>query len=201
MLPGTDEKPTFPTNLLADFAGGGLMCVLGILLALIERGKSGRGQVVNVDMVCYHVQEDHGMLIHGLQVSGTRYLSSHPLLLALLRQPIYSKPRGQNTLDGGAPFYSIYTCKDSGLMSLGCLEPQFFQAFIDGFLKALPNGFALADGWQPTIRNQHDRDEWPRLREFIELGFKTNTRQYWTDVFHGRFSFAPILNGTHARIM
>ena len=201
MLPGTDEKPAFPTNLLADFAGGGLMCVLGILLALIERGKSGRGQVVNVDMVCYHVQEDHGMLIHGLQVSGTRYLSSHPLLLALLRQPIYSKPRGQNTLDGGAPFYSIYTCKDSGLMSLGCLEPQFFQAFIDGFLKALPNGFALADGWQPTIRNQHDRGEWPRLREFIELGFKTNTRQYWTDAFHGRFSFAPILNGTHARTM
>lgn len=68
MLPGTDEKPTFPTNLLADFAGGGLMCVLGILLALIERGKSGRGQVVNVDMVCYHVQKDHG--VFDTQVTG-----------------------------------------------------------------------------------------------------------------------------------
>lgn len=50
MLPGLG-KPTFPLNLLADFAGGGLMCVLGILLALIERGKSGFGQVVNIDMV------------------------------------------------------------------------------------------------------------------------------------------------------
>lgn len=50
MLPG-HGKPNFPLNLLADFAGGGLVCALGILLALIERGKSGRGQVVNADMV------------------------------------------------------------------------------------------------------------------------------------------------------
>ncbi|KAG6819727.1 hypothetical protein H0H93_009250 [Arthromyces matolae] len=49
MLPGID-KPSFPLNLLADFAGGGMACVLGILLALIERGKSGRGQVVDTDM-------------------------------------------------------------------------------------------------------------------------------------------------------
>jgi alpha-methylacyl-CoA racemase len=51
MLPGTMDKPTFPLNLIADFAGGGLLCANGILLAMIERGRSGRGQVVNVDMV------------------------------------------------------------------------------------------------------------------------------------------------------
>jgi alpha-methylacyl-CoA racemase len=50
MLPGK-EKPYFPLNLVADFAGGAMMCVIGILLALIERGKTGRGQVVDVDMV------------------------------------------------------------------------------------------------------------------------------------------------------
>jgi alpha-methylacyl-CoA racemase len=50
MLPG-HEKPNFPLNLLADFAGGGLMCTLGILLALVERGKTGRGRIVDVDMV------------------------------------------------------------------------------------------------------------------------------------------------------
>lgn len=173
------------------------MCVLGILFALIERGKSGRGQVVDVDMVSITFKRTTEWLIHALQVSGTRYLSSFPLLL---RHSLYSKPRGQNTLDGGAPFYSIYTCKDNGFMSLGCLEPQFFQAFINGFLKALPYGFALSDGWQPTIRSQHDRDEWSRLREFIELGFRTNSRQYWTEVFHGRFSFACIQSWTHARL-
>jgi alpha-methylacyl-CoA racemase len=51
MLPGSEDKPTFPLNLIADFAGGGLTCVTGILLALIERGKSGKGQVVETDMV------------------------------------------------------------------------------------------------------------------------------------------------------
>ena len=52
MIPGSPEKPTFPLNILADFAGGGMMCVLGVLLALFERAtKSGRGQVVDIDMV------------------------------------------------------------------------------------------------------------------------------------------------------
>jgi len=52
MLPGLPEKPAFPLNILADFAGGGMMCVLGILLALFERAtKDGKGQVVDVDMV------------------------------------------------------------------------------------------------------------------------------------------------------
>ena len=46
-----NEKPTPPINLLADFAGGGMTCVLGILLALFERTKSGKGQVVDVSMV------------------------------------------------------------------------------------------------------------------------------------------------------
>lgn len=50
MLPGK-EKPSFPLNLVADFAGGALMCVIGILLALVDRGRMGRGQVVDVDMV------------------------------------------------------------------------------------------------------------------------------------------------------
>jgi hypothetical protein len=52
MLPGSSEKPTFPLNLLADFGGGGLACANGILLALIERERSGRGQIINTDMVC-----------------------------------------------------------------------------------------------------------------------------------------------------
>ena len=51
MFPG-EGKPEFPLNLLADFAGGGLMCAMGILMALIERTRSGLGQVVDADMVC-----------------------------------------------------------------------------------------------------------------------------------------------------
>ncbi|KAF8623617.1 hypothetical protein AX17_007320 [Amanita inopinata Kibby_2008] len=183
MLPGTDEKPAFPVNILADFAGGGVMCALGILLALIERGNSGRGQVVNIDMV-----------------SGTRYISSFMLLHKLLpNSPLFQYSRGLNVLDGGAPYYSIYGCKDGGLMTVGCLEPQFFEVFINGFLEALPKGFVLSDGWCPTRQSQHNRDEWPKLREFLDNGFRTNTRQYWTDVFHGTDAcVVPVLSPKEA---
>ena len=51
MIPGSNGKPSFPLNLLADFAGGGLTCALGILLALVQRGKDGHGQIVDTNMV------------------------------------------------------------------------------------------------------------------------------------------------------
>lgn len=74
-------------------------------------------------------------------------------------------------------------------MSVGCLEPAFFKAFIETFLQALPKHFALSDGWKPTVDTQTHRDEWPRLRTFLETGFMTNTRDYWADMFHGKWFF------------
>lgn len=93
-----------------------------------------------------------------------------------------SGPRGTNLLDGGAPFYGVYECKDGGWMSVGCLEPQFFEVFIDLFLKSLPKDFLAQREWKPTLSN---RDDWPKLLEFLEQGFLTNTRDYWTKVYHG----------------
>ncbi|KAF9236717.1 CoA-transferase family III domain-containing protein [Melanogaster broomeanus] len=180
MLPGTKEKPSFPLNLLADFAGGGLLCATGILLALIERGKSGRGQVVNIDMV-----------------SGTRYISSFPLLNAHT-SGYFSEPRGSNLLDGGAPFYGVYTCSDGKWMSLGCLEPQFFATFIDRFNAALRiNG--MKTEWTPTRAKQFTKDDWPSLRKYIEDGFKTMPRDYWADVFLDSDACAvPVLSPAEA---
>ncbi|KAJ6531719.1 CoA-transferase family III domain-containing protein [Mycena capillaripes] len=182
MLPGTVEKPSFPINLLADFAGGGLTCAMGILLALIERGKSGRGQVVDTDMV-----------------SGTRYLSSFPLLGQLLpSSSMYGGTRGSRLLDGGAPFYNVYTCQDGQWMSVGCLEPAFFKAFIEGFVKAVPPGFSL-DGWTPTPDMQFNQDEWPKLHEYLTRGFATRERDYWAEIFHGTDACAvPVLTTEEA---
>ncbi|KAG6831803.1 hypothetical protein H0H92_007480 [Tricholoma furcatifolium] len=181
MLPGL-EKPNFPLNLLADFAGGGMTCALGILLALIERGKSGRGQVVNTDMV-----------------SGARYIAAYPLIHSLIPQSrVFGNGRGKNLLDGGAPFYDVYVCQDGLYMSVGCLEPQFFKVFIDGFLKALPKGFSL-DGWRPNTATQGNQGEWGMLREFLTAGFKTNTRDYWAAIFHGTDACAlPVLSPEEA---
>ncbi|KAG6857222.1 hypothetical protein H0H87_007641 [Tephrocybe sp. NHM501043] len=80
-------------------------------------------------------------------------------------------------------------------MSVGCLEPQFFKAFINGFLKALPEGFSL-DGWRPSPQTQGNFDEWDKLRDFLTRGFRTNLRDYWAAVFHGTWysTFVLILS-------
>ncbi|KDR76301.1 hypothetical protein GALMADRAFT_156391 [Galerina marginata CBS 339.88] len=182
MLPGTSSKPTFPINLLADFAGGGLTCAVGILLAVIERGITGLGQIVNADMV-----------------SGTRYLSSFPLIQNYLGSGLFSGPRGTNLLDGGAPFYNVYTCKDGGWMSVGCLEPQFFKVFIETFVKNVPESFNPFDGWKPEPSTQFQKDEWPALEEYLAKGFLTRPRDFWAHVFHGTDACAvPVLNPQEA---
>ncbi|EAU85506.2 alpha-methylacyl-CoA racemase [Coprinopsis cinerea okayama7 len=148
------------------FAGGGIMCALGILVALLERGKTGKGQVVNADMV-----------------TGTRYISSFPLIHALVpSSPLMGGPRGTNLLDGGAPFYNIYSCKDGGWMSVGCLEPEFFKVFLELFLGALPRDFTLA-GWRPTLATQRERSEWDKFAKFLEKGFLTKPRDEWAKLF------------------
>ncbi|KAI0749570.1 CoA-transferase family III [Daedaleopsis nitida] len=176
MFPG-EGKPGFPLNLLADFAGGGLTCAMGILLALFERSRSDLGQVVNTDMV-----------------SGARYLSTFPLLLSQLRWPHFGEQRATGLLDGGAPFYGVYTCADGQWMTVACLESQFFRTFVQRFLGALPASFALDDGWRLSEDHQTEVDAWPRMKEFIERGFKLHPRDYWTKVFHGTDACAvPVL--------
>lgn len=179
MLPGTMDKPTFPLNLIADFAGGGLLCANGIFLAMIERGRSGRGQVVNVDMV-----------------SGSRYISSFPLLNA--GSGAWGGPRGTNLLDGGAPFYDVYTCSDGKWMSVGCLEPQFFVQFIGKFNEVMK--FSGKQGsWLPSQSTQSTKEDWPKLRKYLEDGFRTQPRDFWTEVFHGTDACAvPVLSPTEA---
>ncbi|KAF5367465.1 hypothetical protein D9758_003785 [Tetrapyrgos nigripes] len=184
MLPGPPDRPIFPLNLLADFAGGGIPCALGIILALLERSQSGRGQVVNTDMV-----------------SGLRYLSSSPLLHYF--NPAgdrYSGPRGTNILDGGAPFYNVYPCKDGQWMSVGCNEPKFFKLFIDKFIESVPEGFQSTFGWTPTPATRQNRQEWPKLRQYLEEGFMTRTRNDWAKLFDGTDTCVmPVLTPEEAR--
>ena len=188
MLPGSPEKPSFPLNILADFAGGGMMCVLGILLALFERAtKSGKGQVVDVDMVWGTTSFTSSLaLTPSQQVSRARYVSLFPLVHASQGSgsQMFSRPRGQNLLDGGAPFYDVYTCSDGLWMSVGCIEPQFFRTFINRFTEGLGPDFSLE--WQPSPETQMNRGEWPKLRKFLTDGFRSKTRDYWTHVFQGK---------------
>jgi len=171
LLPG-EGIPSFPLNLLADFAGGGLVCVLGILIALISRGQTGCGQVVQTDMV-----------------SGSRYISSFPLLHSALETPFWDKPRGDNVLDGGAPFYSVYKCAhdSSGpqYITVASLEPQFFKEFIHVFKRHVPIKRNSPLVGLSDERLHTDRSVWPDLRTYLGEGFAQKTRNDWADIFKG----------------
>lgn len=107
------EPPAAPANLLADFAGGGLMCAFGIVLALFERMKSGRGQIIDASMT-----------------EGAAYVATW--LFKSRNLPIWSSVPGTNALDGGLACYCTYETKDGKFMAVGALEPQFYMNFLRG---------------------------------------------------------------------
>ncbi|KAI4126116.1 MAG: hypothetical protein LQ338_003921 [Usnochroma carphineum] len=149
-----DGLPYPPANILADFAGGGLMCAFGILLALFERAKSGKGQIVENSMV-----------------DGVSYLGS--MMRYARKSPLWDHPRGQNFLDGGCPWYDVYECKDGRYMAVGALEPQFFRKLVDG----------LGLDPEKLLARQENRASWPDVRELFRQRFRERTRREWEDVF------------------
>lgn len=149
------ENPYAPLNLLADFGGGGLMCTMGIIMALFERTRSGKGQVIDASMV-----------------EGTAYLSS--FLWKTQKAGLWDQPRGQNMLDGGAPFYTTYRTADGGFMAVGALEPQFYELLIKGLgLKSdeLPNQMSIKD--------------WPEMKKKFADIFAKKTKAEWCQIFDG----------------
>jgi alpha-methylacyl-CoA racemase len=146
----SDRPPPPPVNYLADLGGGGAFLAIGVLSALVERERSGEGQVVDVAMV------DGAASLTGF-VRGLAGLGA------------WSAGRGSNLLDGGAPFYATYTCADGRYVAVGAIEPQFYAALLDGLAMD-------ADEWPQhdvtrwpllrarlaTIFGAQDRDHWER---------------------------------------
>ncbi|KAK7935204.1 Isopenicillin N epimerase component 2 [Apiospora marii] len=155
MLGRRGEKPHPPWNILADFAGGGATLFQGILLAIVSREKTGKGQVVEANMV-----------------DGASYLATFPR--QALKTPMGSEPRGQNVLDGGCPYYDTYETKDGKYVAVGALEPQFYAVLI--------RGLGLGDEWN---RTRLDRDTWPEMTRQFEAAFRAKTRAEWEEVFDG----------------
>ncbi|KAG9126767.1 hypothetical protein FRC07_002035 [Ceratobasidium sp. 392] len=171
--PSTPEgRPSFPLNILADMAGGGLICATGIIAALLSLARSpeARGQVVETDMV-----------------AGSRYISSFNLLHTLVPGDFtFGQPSGQSLLDGGAPFYNSYQCADGGWMSVACLEPQFYQTFCELIQKNLgPNFSPPSNAIRPEPSRQGDRGQWLGFGLWIEAAFKTRSRREWENIFKG----------------
>jgi alpha-methylacyl-CoA racemase len=161
------EPPVPPVNLVGDFGGGGLILAYGIVCALLERGRSGAGQVVDAAMTDGSALL--GAMFWGLRASGT-WLE-----------------RGTNLLDGGAPFYDTYETADGAYISLGSIEPQFYAEMIR------PTGLADDVDGGP-LHPQMDRATWPETKERVAAIVRTRTRAEWCEILEGTdVCFAPVL--------
>jgi alpha-methylacyl-CoA racemase len=165
-----DQPPTPPINLIGDFGGGGLLLAFGMVCALLERVRSGKGQVVDAAMV--DGAAALMTIFHSAQQSG-----------------FWSDTPGHNLIDGGAPFYDVYATADGKYVSVGSIEPQFYARLLE------ITGLADED-----LSGQMDRDGWPRMRERLTEIFRSKTRDEWCDLMEGSDAcFAPVLTMAEAR--
>jgi alpha-methylacyl-CoA racemase len=147
-----DGPPQPPINLLGDFAGGTMFLLLGIVSALFEREKSGRGQVIDAAIV-----------------DGTAALSSY--IWGMRAAGVWQDARGVNILDTGAPFYDVYETSDGKWMAVGAIEPQFWAALVEGLeLTDIPGQMEPAR-W-PQLRvaiserfKERTQDDWAKVFE------------------------------------
>ena len=147
------ETPVPPLNLVGDYGGGGMLLLNGILAALYECSRSGRGQVVDAAMV-----DGASLLMAGVwNRVGHGSWTSQP---------------GTNSIDTGSHFYNVYRTADDEFMAVGSIEAPFYRRLLQGL------GLDPA-----IFPDQHDRDAWPVMkRTFAEI-FATRTRAEWTVVF------------------
>ncbi len=162
---GAGGKPVPPLNLVGDYGGGALYLAFGVMAALFERQRSGRGQVVDAAMV--DGAASLASIFYGLHAAGQ-----------------WDAPRGENLLDGGAPFYDTYETADGRWVSLAPLEPKFFAQ--------LAQALGLDARFVPR---QYDRRLWPEMRTAIAAAVRQRTRDAWCEVLEGTDAcFAPVLD-------
>jgi alpha-methylacyl-CoA racemase len=163
------QPPVPPLNMVGDFGGGSMFLMTGILAALIERGRTGKGNVVDAAII-----------------DGTHSLMSFVHGMAGVGQ--WQPKRESNLLDGAAPFYRCYMTADGKFMAVGCIEPQFFTAMME----RLPID-AEAFG------AQLDFGSWARQHEMLEDVFATKTRDEWEAIFAGTDAcVTPVLDYVEA---
>jgi alpha-methylacyl-CoA racemase len=159
------ERPLPPLNLVGDFGGGGMLMAFGVACALVEKAGSGQGQVVDAAMV-----------------DGASVLMQ--MMYGMRAMGIWQDERGSNLLDTGAHFYDVYETRDGKHVSIGSIEPQFYAELLE---KTGLEGEELP--------GQHDRSQWPKLRERFAAIFKKKTREEWCAIMEGSdVCFAPVLS-------
>jgi alpha-methylacyl-CoA racemase len=159
------EAPSAQPTLGGDMGGGAMMLAFGILAALYEREKSGKGQVIDAAIT-----------------DGSALLMS--LIYALKGGGHWQNARGVNIVDGGAHFYDTYACADGKWLAVGPIEPRFYREFLDR-LGIDDAGFGA----------QFDTALWPRIKEELAAVLATRPRDAWCVLFADSDAcVAPVLD-------
>src|SRR5690606_15379114 len=158
------EAPVPPLNLVGDFGGGGMLLAFGVVCGLLEAQRSGEGQVIDAAMV-----------------DGAAVLMT--MTHAFRAMGIWQDERGTNLLDTGAHFYDVYETADGKYVSIGSIEPQFYAELL-----------RLTGLEGEELPWQHDREQWPALKERLAAIFRTKTRDEWCEIMEGTdVCVAPVL--------
>ena len=159
------QRPVPPLALVGDYGGGALYLAVGILSAILEARESGMGQVVDSAMA----------------EGATSLMSDY---YGLYAEGSWTAEPGTNMEDSGAPFYDVYETSDGEYISVGAIEPQFYAELIERM------GLAGEE-----LPEQHDRAQWPLLKQRFEEVFGSKTRQQWCEIMEGSdICFAPVLS-------
>jgi alpha-methylacyl-CoA racemase len=159
------QKPTPPLNLVGDFGGGALYLALGVVCALLERQRSGQGQVVDAAMI-----------------DGAASLMTS--FFGLAAAGVVNDKRGENILDSGAPYYEVYECADGGFIAVAPIEAKFRREF-----------YRLIELDEKALPDVADRANWPAIKQAVATRIKTRPRAEWCARLEGSDAcFAPVLS-------
>ena len=157
--------PVYPLNLIGDFGGGGAYLAMGMLAAMLETSRSGKGQVVDAAMI-----------------DGVSSLMT--LFYGLMAVGLWREERGSNVLDGGAPFVRTYRTADDKYVVIGSIENRFFRELL-----------AQLNIKDIDPARQIDQTYWPEMEEKLAAVFISKTRQEWSHILGGSDTcFAPVLD-------
>ena len=165
------EAPVPPLNMVGDFGGGGMFLAFGVVCALLETQKSGKGQVIDAAMI-----------------DGSATLMSMFWAMKSIGMFNENAP-GTNLLDTGAHFYDVFQCQDEKYISIGSIEPQFYALLLEK--TGLTN--------DPAFAKQMDPSQWPTLKAKLQDVIKQKTQAQWCAIMEGTdVCFAPVLTMTQA---
>ena len=162
---GTRESVVPPLNLVGDFGGGALYLAFGVVCAMLEGKSSGKGQVVDAAMV-----------------DGAAHLMA--MMYGLKHNGQWVDQRSSNLLDGGAHFYGAFECADGEWITIGSIEPQFYERLLQGV------------GIDPDSSDaSQEPANWPKMRERLQAVFRSQPRAHWCALMEGTdICFAPVLS-------